>query len=247
MAAPLRGRRLRRPRPAIVIAALAVALGLGGGWLWLRDSSLVAVTRVTVTGARGPDAARIRSALAAAARSMTTLDVRLGVLHTAVAPYPVVRGLRVSTQFPHGLRIAVLEQVPVAALSAGGHTIAVAADGTLLHDVATAGLTKVVARVLPGGTSVLQPGARAAVAMLAAAPAQLRGRVVQVSAGSAHGLVAQLRSGPSIYFGDASELGAKWAAAAAVLGDHGAATSPGSAGASYIDVTDPARPAAGAG
>jgi hypothetical protein len=50
----------------------------------------------------------------------------------------------------------------------------------------------------------------------------------------------QLRSGPSVYFGDSADLDAKWLAATEVLAD------PGSAGASYIDVTDPSRPAAGA-
>ena len=44
--------------------------------------------------------------------------------------------------------------------------------------------------------------------------------------------MAQLRNGPSIYFGDATQLGAKWTAAAEVLADSG------SAGAAYIDVTD---------
>jgi hypothetical protein len=53
--------------------------------------------------------------------------------------------------------------------------------------------------------------------------------------------VAQLRNGPSIYFGDANQLAAKWSAAVAVLADSG------SAEAVYIDVTDPQRPAAGAG
>ena len=69
---------------------------------------------------------------------MTTLDVHLGQLRTAVAPYPVVKDLRVSTQFPHGMRIQVIEQLPVGALIAGGETVAASADGTLLHDVPTA-------------------------------------------------------------------------------------------------------------
>jgi hypothetical protein len=56
-----------------------------------------------------------------------------------------------------------------------------------------------------------------------------------------HGPVVQLRNGPSIYFGDSTRLDAKWAAAAQVLADSR------SAGAAYIDVTDPERPAAGAG
>jgi len=77
--------------------------------------------------------------------------------------------------------------------------------------------------------------------LLAAAPQRLLGRVSQATSVTLHGLVAQIRDGPSIYFGDASRLSAKWIAASAVLADSK------SAGAIYIDVTDPQRPAAGAG
>ena len=82
-----------RLRVKLIAAGLAALVLLGGGWVWLRDSSLVAVRRVTVTGVSGPDAGQIRSVLVLAARNMTTLDVRLGPLHTAVAPYPVVKDL----------------------------------------------------------------------------------------------------------------------------------------------------------
>ena len=40
----------RRLGPARVAAVLLVAALLGGGWLWLRDSSLVAVRHVEITG-----------------------------------------------------------------------------------------------------------------------------------------------------------------------------------------------------
>src|SRR5688500_17284132 len=52
-------------------AVTAVAVLLAGGWLWLRDSSLVRVKDVTVTGATTSEAARIRSALERAASDMT--------------------------------------------------------------------------------------------------------------------------------------------------------------------------------
>ena len=48
-----------------------------------------------------------------------------------------------------------------------------------------------------------------------------------------------LRDGPQLYFGDAGRLTAKWDSAVAVLANSS------SAGAAYIDVTDPSRPAAG--
>ena len=239
---PAQGRRrraLRRPRPLVLVAALAIVLVAGGAWLWLRDSSLVAVDSVTVTGESGPDAGQIRSALSAAARNMTTLDVQMNQLRMAVEPYPVVKDLSVSTQFPHGMRIRVIEQVPVAIVAAGGHRIAVAGDGTLLHDVIpSASLPTIALGVVPGGTR-LTGTARTEARLVAAAPDQLLARIGQVSTSSAHGLTTQLRDGLSLYFGSAGQLGAKWAAAVAVLGD------PGSAGAPYIDVTDPARPAPG--
>jgi cell division protein FtsQ len=230
-----------RLRAWLVLGAMAALALLGGAWVWLRDSPLVSVDRVTVTGLSGPDAGQIRVALGLAARNMTTLDVRLGQLRTAVAPYPVVKDLRVSTEFPHGIRIHVIEQLPVGALVAGGETIAACADGTLLHDVPTTSLPTVPLRSLPGGSHVTDPSALNALALLAAAPPRLETRISQVTTIASRGLVAQLRSGPAIYFGTASALPAKWAAATDVL------AAPASAGAAYIDVSDPERPAAGVG
>ncbi len=228
-------------RPLILVVVAVVLVALGGAWLWLRDSSLVAVQRVTVTGASGPDARQIRVALVAAARSMTTLDVQISTLRTAVSPFPVVKGLQVSTNFPHGLRIRVIEQIPVATLASDAHRIVVAGDGTLLRDISPpSSLPTISVPVLPGGSKLTDPRALAAVAVLAAAPYQLLSHVQQVTANATHGVVVQLRNGPSMYFGDPSLLSAKWLAATGVLGD------PGSNGASYIDVSDPYRPAAGA-
>ena len=48
-------------RVRLVALALATLALLGGGWLWVRDSSLVAVRQVQITGVSGPDAGRIRS------------------------------------------------------------------------------------------------------------------------------------------------------------------------------------------
>jgi cell division protein FtsQ len=216
-----------------------MVLLLGGGWFWLRGSSLVAVDRVTVTGLSGPGSGAIRAALLGAARGMTTLQVNRSALRAAVAPFPVVRALRVTTQFPHGMRIRVLEQVAVGALSSGGRRVAVAGDGTLLPSVNASGLPSVPVSVAPAGARVGGGPTRAEVALLAAAPAWLRSRVTQVSTTSADGLVAELHSGPELRFGAAGALRAKWTAVAAVLADQS------SQGAAYIDVSVPGRPAAG--
>jgi cell division protein FtsQ len=233
---------LPRLRPRLVAALVVALVVLVGGWLWFRDSSLVAVKRVTVVGASGANASGIRSALRSAARDMTTLDVQMSKLHRAVSPYPVVKDLDVSTHFPHGLRIKVIEQIPVAAITAGSQRIAVAGDGTLLRDVrASPSLPEVSVRALPGGSRLKDRAALAAVSVLGAAPYQLLPHVGSVTESAAHGITVELRHGPNLYFGNPTLLSLKWTAAAGVLAD------AGSAGASYIDVVDPERPAAGAG
>jgi cell division protein FtsQ len=224
-----------------MLALAALVALLACGWLWVRDSSLVAVRRVTLTGISGPDAGQIRRALTMAARNMTTLDVRMSALRSVVAPYPVVKNLQVTTEFPHGMRIRVIEQIPVATMRIDGRVVAVAQDGTLLHDAPQASLPVIPLAIAPGGTRLTDPGALRALTALAAAPYQMLSHLSEVTTVAGHGLVAQLRGGPAVYLGDTTQLAAKWIAASAVLAD------PGSAGASYIDVTDPRRPAAGGG
>jgi len=229
---------LRRPRPrTLLIAAAALALLLAG-WFWLRDSSLVAVRRVEVSGVPGPQGAGIRDALARAAQSMTTLDVNRGALDSAAAPYSLVKRLEVSASFPHTLRIHVVTNVAVGVLVADGRQVAVTSDGTLLRDVTVPpGLAQIQLRSLPAGARLTDPLAVAAVEALGAAPPALRGRVASVRTTAASGLTLQLAHGPLLVFGGTDALAAKWAAAAAVLADQQAA------GASAIDVSAPQRPA----
>jgi cell division protein FtsQ len=233
------GWRRRRVRQGLLALLVALPL-LGGGWLWLRNSSLVAVEHVQISGVRGVDAAAIRSALSGAARNMTTLDVKPGALRAAVAPYRVVRDLRLSTSFPHGLRIHVIEQLPVAAMVVGGVRTAVAADGVVLGPgLLSSTLPTVHASSEPllsgrvRGEAVLSE-----LSVLGTAPSVLAGWVARVFTGP-EGLTVTMRNGLSLYFGDASRPHAKWLSAARVLAD------PSSAGAAYVDVRLPERPAAG--
>jgi cell division septal protein FtsQ len=248
----LRRRRLSHARPRLRLSRqrlrLAVALAafsilvLGGGWLLLRDSSVVAIDQVAVTGASGADAGAIQASLESTARKMTTLDVSTARLWAAVSRFPEVKGVRVSTHFPHGIVIHVIELLPVAAVKLSGREIAVTGDGALLPKLAVTGALPLMALAEPPiGGRLHQPWALRAARLLAAAPPQLLPRLAEVTTVVGHGLVVQIRSGPSIYFGDASRPRDKWIAALAVLAD------PKSAGALYIDVTDPERPAAGAG
>jgi cell division protein FtsQ len=233
----LRLPRITAGRVTIVVMLCGLVIG---GWLWLRDSSFVAIRQVRIIGASGPDAHRIRSALDDAARSMTTLHVREDALRAAISPYPAVKDITVSTHFPHGLTIRVIEELPVALVAINGSHVPVAADGTLLRDTAApAGLPTIPLALPPGGTRISDGPAWLALQVIAAAPDALRSKIGRVLRTRAHGLEVLLSSGPAIWFGDGTQLAAKWAAAASVLAD------PTSAGARYIDVWVPQRPSAG--
>jgi cell division protein FtsQ len=230
----------RRLRIALLSSLLVLAL-LAGGWLWLRDSSLVAVRHVRVTGVHGPDAHAIEAALTAATHGMSTMDLKPGALRAAVAPFRVVREVRTSSSFPHGLRIHVIEQLPVAALTVGGQRTAVAADGVVLGPALLSGslpaLSGDAAATLTGqhlhGAAFL-----AALTVLGAAPAPLAKAVSRAYTGP-EGLTVAMRNGLLVYFGDGTLPHAKWLSLARVLSDQS------SAGAAYVDVRLPERPAAG--
>lgn len=226
-------RRTRVILGAVVLAAVLTPLGM-----WLRQSSLVRVEQVTVTGIDGRQARAIRSALTQAALDMTVLDVRHDALQTAVEPYPIVRSLRTTTDFPHGMTITVNAYEPVGALKTGGSLTPVAADGTILRGTATRGLPVVGVSSAPGSGRVRDAETLRAVSLLAAAPAALRARISRVYRGP-RGLAATLEDGPKLYFGGTAQFRAKWGAAAVVLANGT------SKGARYVDLRIPGRPVAG--
>ena len=228
-------------RRGLVIALGAAVVVAGGYQFWFRNSSLVAVDHVKITGLTTREAPEVRAALTAVARDMTTLNVRVEELEDAVASYGVVHEVRATADFPHTLRIEVQEQRPAAVLETSGGRVAVAGDGTLLRDLP-------LNRRLPavsvgsgglGAERLTERRALEAVAALATAPAALRPRLEEAARERRRGLVVRMRRGPDVILGDASRLREKWMAATRVM------ASPSAAGASYVDVRLPERPAAG--
>jgi cell division protein FtsQ len=225
-------------KATVAAAALLALVVLGAMYLWLRDSSLVGVRQVEVTGLTGSQAEEIRDALTDAARDMTTLHVREDALRDAVQGYPVVRELHADADFPHRLRITVNSYDPIGSMELGGRSVAIARDGTVLDGTPTKGLTAIAATGSAAGTKITGTEATRLVRLLAAAPAPLRSRAQRAFKGPS-GLAVDLRQGPRLDFGDLSQVDAKWLAAAAVLADED------SRGASYVDVRLPERPVAG--
>jgi cell division protein FtsQ len=224
-----------------LLVALAVALVLGGIYmLWFRNSAFVSVDQVSITGARGDDAERIRAALTGAAHDMTTLHVERDKLEQAVAGFSSVRTLEVSASFPHTLRIQIIERRAVAIAVSDSGRVPVSADGNVLQGVPTGGALPTIKLSQPPRSGRVEgAGVLRLVAVAGAAPPELTHRLTDVSVKAGKGIVAHLRHGPDVIFGDSGRIATKWLAAARVLAD------PSARGATYVDVRLPERPAAG--
>lgn len=219
----------------LILAAACVVLA-SAYQFWLRDSSLVAVENVTVTGLTTKDAERVRAALVSAAHTMTTLHVQQDELEQSIAAYPVVRAIEVQKDFPHGLAIHVIEHRPAGLVNG----LPVAGDGTILRGLPVEGrLPTIETHGDVHGNRLKDPAALHAAQVAGGAPLPLRPRLERIELRSGDGIVVEMREGPEIIFGDATRIRAKWIAATRVLAD------PDAEGATYIDVRLPGRPAAG--
>jgi cell division septal protein FtsQ len=223
-----------------VVAVALIGL-LWVGWGWFRDSSLVKVRHVEITGVSGsPDADAIKRELKQAALGMTTLHVDQSKLEHAVSAYPIVRSVSAAGSFPSKIQIKVNEYAPVAALTApDGRAVPVAFDGTLLPRLASEKLPAVAVSAVPAHNGFESARVRTLVQVLSGAPALLRPQLDHAYvAPSGQGILVAMRSGPTLELGTSTRLAAKWASATRVL------AAPSSTGAGEIDVRLPERPAA---
>ena len=225
--------------PWRVLAGVLLAVtGLTLGWLWFRDSSFAAVERVTITGSGSSEQAQVRKALETTADGMSTLRVDEDALENVVEPFASVAGLRIRPDFPHELRIEVIEHEPVATVDTGGSSVPATGGGLLLDGIRSRDLPTVTTKGPLVGRRVSDERTLAALSVAAAAPPELRARAERLFYGG-DGVTLDLRGGPDLIFGSAGEARAKWLAAARVLADDS------SAGATYLDLRIPKVVAAG--
>ncbi|MGH2982154.1 MAG: cell division protein FtsQ/DivIB [Solirubrobacterales bacterium] len=224
-------------RRAVVLLALAAAV-FAAYTLWFRDSSLVAVKTVEITGlGESADAKRLEKALTAAAKEMTTLHLRHDALAAAARPFPLVREVKSDPTFPSSLAIEVVKRRPVAVIGDGA--VAVAADGRILRGVPVDDprLPALPPSSVPKG-SWLEGPVRQQAQMLGAAPPALL-RHVDHSFKGPSGIGVELEGGVDLLFAVPLRAAEKWQAAAAVLAD------PELGPLDYVDLTVPGRPAVG--
>ena len=217
---------------------LLTVAGLVLGWLWFRDSSFAAVERVTITGSGSSERAQVRQALAAAGTGMSTLRLDKRALEDVVEPFASVAGLRIRADFPHELRIEVIEHEPVATVKTGASSVPATGGGLLLDGVRAGDLPLVTSKAPLDGRHVGDERTLAALRVAAAAPPELRARSQRLYYGPG-GMTLDLRGGPDLIFGSDGDARAKWLAAARVLAE------PSSAGATYLDLRVPKLVAAG--
>ena len=222
-----------------LLAAAALTLALTGGWLFARDSSMFEIRKVTVAGVSGPDAPKVESLLRQSARDMTTLNADAQELREAAAAYPTVKAVEIDRDLPNEVKLIVHENRPVATVESSGRKVPLAADGRLLTGATPPENLPALQIDQPGGSRIKDARGRQLVALVAAAPEALRKRALDAQLTKDTGLTLTMDRGPALYFGDASDLPAKWKAAARVLAD------PTAEGATYIDVRVPERAAAG--
>ncbi len=227
---------------AITIAFVVgtITLGLAAAyWFWFRDSSFVAVEKVTVDGIEGPETGAVTAALSRTAEKMTTLNVDDSELAAAVSRFPTVVAIQSDPDFPHGLTIQVTDRPPVLTASDGGPPVPIAADGTLLNGVDTeAGLPAIQVESLPlKGKLEGEPLALAQVA--GAAPEPLRPLIEGLVVSEGDGIQVTLEGGIPVKFGDPGATEEKWAAVAAILANPQVKT------LTHLDVRVPGRPSIG--
>lgn len=239
-------RLLRRPsaralswpriRNRLIVAGLVLAALAAAYLLWFRDSSLVAIENVRVTGA--DVAPGVADRLTAAATGLSTLNIDRAAIESAVADDPSVVGLKIDTDFPHAVTIDVQGREPAGWLDADGGTV-VAGDGIVLATGVERpdGIPEIAAAGSIGDR--VEGSELAAARVLGAVPGPLQPQVAKAYVDEGHGVVAVLDGGIELRFGSPANADQKWRAAASVLAD------PNRTSATYIDLSAPLRPVVG--
>jgi cell division septal protein FtsQ len=188
----------------------------------------------------GPETAAVTKALTVNGEKMSTLDVDERELATAVSRYSTVVSIQTETDFPHGLAVHVVSRPPVMNATDGDRSVPVAADGTLLPAVDTAGadIPNVDVADLPGSGKLAGDSLEVAT-VAGAAPAPLLPLIEGITVEGESGMEITLKGDIPVIFGDSGQATEKWAAVSAVLANPKVKT------LTHLDVRVPERPSIG--
>jgi cell division protein FtsQ len=226
---------------------LGVVVGvLALGYLAARSTSVFALRSVGVSGAGAAVEADVRTALRPLeGQSLVTVDA--DSVERQLSALPSVRGARVDRAFPHGLRVVVVPERPVAVLRSGRAAWVVSERGRVIRAVES-NTNRQLPRIWLAAGAAFEPGATLAIStaskalkVVASLPAHFP-VPVRTARATEEGLVLVLSTELEVRLGPADDLGAKLVAAAAVLGSLSAVER---AELDYLDVSLPERPVGG--
>jgi cell division protein FtsQ len=225
---------------ALIVGFAIVALAVGA-YVAARGTSVFAVDRIEVTGARPSVVARVEAALAPIqGTSLVSLDA--AAIHRRLEGLPDVRLVSYDRAFPHTAKIVVSAERPVAVLRKGAQAWLVTDRGRVLEQLDDASgwsLPRIwiADAAVPGNGDVLD-------AEEGLAPTLLLGRVLSADRGffqrvkearAVEGeLVLVLGTGTEVRLGAADDVPLQLAVAARVLDQVGAYSR-------YVDVSVPER------
>ena len=218
---------------------MALAIGT---YAILRQSSAFAISRIDVSGAPAPVRAQVqRAAHSFVGTNLLALDG--AALVRRIDALPTVVSAEYDRAFPHRLALTVVPEVPVAALRRGRETWLVSARARVLNRIprgSEAALPRIWVRratdIEAGG--FLRPATGGTAARTAALARRFPARISTVTL--SHGeIVLRLHSGLEVRFGSPTDVRLKLAIAQRAL-----AQLP--TGTTYLDVSVPGRPVAGA-
>ena len=223
------------------LAAFAIlVLGLGL-YVGARETSVLAIDRLEVTGVPPGTAVRVRSALAPLmGTSLVTLDRTVG--DRRLAALPIVASVSYDRAFPHTLRVFVEQERAIALLRRGRDTWVVSDSARVLRKVRTLPLPRLPRIWLPAsadpivGAVLADPSVAAVRALGPISRARLPASIRSVRAVEGE-ISVVLTSGTEVLFGDASRLRLKLAVVARIL--------PLAGDMPYLDVSVPERAVAG--
>jgi cell division protein FtsQ len=216
-----------------------VATGL---YVIARQTSAFAISTLQVSGAPSAVQQQVKRSLSPLlGTNLLALDG--SALERRAEALPTVVSVTYDRAFPHTLRIVVVPERPVAVLHRGKETWLVSARGRVIQRIPN-GTEPALARIwvprkadVAAGAFLAPEGGGTAARTLASA-VRFPARIATVS--TAHGeLVFRLRSGVELRLGDPTDVRLKLAIARRAL----AHLPPG---ATYLDVSVPGRPVAGA-
>jgi len=238
--------RLRAPVVRLLAVAVLAAALLVLVYAAARFTSLFALEELEVTGGRPAVREAVRQAAAPQlGDSLVALDQ--DELRRRLEAIPTVRSFSVDRAFPHTLRIAVVQERPLAVLRSGADAWLISDRGRVIGAVDT-GTPEQRTIIWAGSEESFAPGreiqdddVRAALEALRRLPERFPGRIRSARAGDGT-VTLVLDEGMEIRLGDTGSMALKLAVAARVLAGMSAEEA---AELAYLDVSVPERAVGG--